>query len=509
MRKIAQATYVSQVTTGVPVIVDTPIIGFQKKDLIGLDLPHNDALVICIQIKQVVIERVHVDEGCAANILQLSVIQQMGLEPKISKLARSLIGFNEATSVTVETIDLDVQSPPVVYSQTLMGRPWISKIVAIISAQQQKIRYPILGGGIGQINSDQSMARRCTAQGLKKSKQLQFTPVMQAANKAGSAPNRQLDKQEQIGSRQNPNKKDRDEGIHPEGSLEEGWKPEEDVELVPLNPDQPDKKAHIGSRLSPDEKVEVDHLPQEQQRHKRRNFAPERVVIIEVKIDKLLAARFIEEVSYSEWLANVVLVAKQENGKWRVCVDYTDVNEACPKDNFPLPRIDQLMDSTSGNQLLNFMDVYFNYNQIMMYDDDKAKTSFIIERGFYCYKVMPFGLKNAGATYQRLVNKIFKEQIGRTMEVYVDDMLVKAPKHGGHLKNLTKLVPGEDLFVYLAMSNSAVSLALIREELRTQHPIFYTSKALLDADTHYPKLEKLILALVVSARKLRPYYQAH
>ncbi|KAI5317143.1 hypothetical protein L3X38_036850 [Prunus dulcis] len=129
---------------------------------------------------------------------------------------------------------------------------------------------------------------------------------------------------------------------------------------------------------------------------KRRNFAPERVANIEAEIDKLLAARFIEE------------------------------------------RIDQLVDSTSGNQLLSFMDAYSGYNQIMMYDDDKAKTSFIIERGTYYYKVMPFGLKNAGATYQRLVNKIFKEQISRTMEVYVDDMLVKAPKRGDHLKNLTE-----------------------------------------------------------------------
>ncbi|KAI5328684.1 hypothetical protein L3X38_028081 [Prunus dulcis] len=84
-----------------------------------------------------------------------------------------------------------------------------------------------------------------------------------------------------------------------------------------------------------------------------------------------------------------------------MCVDYTDLNKACPKDNFPLPRIDQLVDSTSGNQLLSFMDAYFSDNQIMM-----------------------------------LVNKIFKEQIGKTMEVYVDDMLVKAPKCGDHLKNL-------------------------------------------------------------------------
>ncbi|KAI5352419.1 hypothetical protein L3X38_005310 [Prunus dulcis] len=105
-----------------------------------------------------------------------------------------------------------------------------------------------------------------------------------------------------------------------------------------------------------------------------------------------------------------------------------------PKDNFSLPRIDQLVDSTSGNQLLSFMDTYSGYNQILMHEDDKTKISFIIERGTYCYKVMPFRLKNARATYQRLVNKIFTEQIGKTMEVYLDDMLVKAPKRADHIK---------------------------------------------------------------------------
>ncbi|CAL8122675.1 unnamed protein product [Prunus armeniaca] len=293
------------------------------------------------------------------------------------------------------------------------------------------------------------MGRRCTAQWLKKSKQLQFTPIMQAANEVGSPSSRQAsmngkrddvelvppdpgqpNREAQIGSCNNPNKKDQDERIRPEGSLEEDWKPEEDVELVPLDPDQLDKKARIGLRLSPDEKVELTTFLQNNKYmfawspsdmlgidpniichrlhvnhasnpvvQKRRNFAPERVAIIEAEIDKLLAPGFIEKVSYSEWLANVVLVAKQEKGKWRVCVDYTDLNKAYPKDNFPLPRIDQLVDSTSDNQLLSFMDAYSGYNQIMMYDDNKTKTFFIIERGTDCYKVMPFGLKNAGATY--------------------------------------------------------------------------------------------------------------
>ena len=99
---------------------------------------------------------------------------------------------------------------------------------------------------------------------------------------------------------------------------------------------------------------------------------------------------------------------KKSNEKWRMCVDFTDLNKACPKDSFPLPRIDALVDSTSGNELLSFMDAFSGYNQILMHLKDQEKTSFITDRGLYCYKVMPFGLNNAGATYQRLVNKMFQ-----------------------------------------------------------------------------------------------------
>ena len=109
---------------------------------------------------------------------------------------------------------------------------------------------------------------------------------------------------------------------------------------------------------------------------------------------------------------------KKANGKWRMGVDFTDLNKTCPKDSFPLPRIDQLVDSTAGHKLLTFMDAFSGYSQIKMGDEDQEKTAFITSQGLYCYKVMPFGLKNAGATYQRLVNKIFNKQIGRNIEVY-------------------------------------------------------------------------------------------
>ena len=104
-----------------------------------------------------------------------------------------------------------------------------------------------------------------------------------------------------------------------------------------------------------------------------------------------------------------------------MCVDFTDLNKACPKGSYPLPRIDQLVDSTAGHKLLSFMDTFSRYNQIRMDETDQEKTSFVTSQGLFCYKVMPFGLKNVGATYQRLVNHMFRPQIGRNVEVYVDE----------------------------------------------------------------------------------------
>ena len=158
---------------------------------------------------------------------------------------------------------------------------------------------------------------------------------------------------------------------------------------------------------------------------RRQVFAPEQNQAITNEVNKLLSTGFIREVYYPDWFANVVLV-KKANGKWIMCVDFRDLNKACPKDNFTLPRIDQLVDSTAGHKLLTFMDTFSGYNQIKMAEEDWEKTAFVTSQGLYCYKVMPFGLKNAGATYQRLVNKMFSKQIGRNMEVYVDDMLVKS-----------------------------------------------------------------------------------
>ena len=159
-------------------------------------------------------------------------------------------------------------------------------------------------------------------------------------------------------------------------------------------------------------------------RQKARRQAPERQEFIRSEVDRLLAARFIWEVLHPEWLANPVVVPKA-NGKLRMCVDYSDLNKACPKDPFPLPRIDQIVDSTAGCDLLCFLDAYSGYHQICMSREDEEKTSFTTPAGSFCYTCMPFGLKNAGPTYQRAMRVALHDQLGRNVEAYIDDLVVK------------------------------------------------------------------------------------
>jgi hypothetical protein len=156
---------------------------------------------------------------------------------------------------------------------------------------------------------------------------------------------------------------------------------------------------------------------------------------MEIEIKKLLAAGFISELQYATWLSNVVMV-KKANQKWRKCTDFRDLNKHCPKDPYPLPNIDSLVDNASGFEFLSFMDAYSGYNQILMHKDDREKTAFVSDFGIFCYNVMPFGLKNAGATYQRLMDRIFQDQKGKIVEVYVDDLLVKTPRGGNHVTDL-------------------------------------------------------------------------
>jgi hypothetical protein len=126
-------------------------------------------------------------------------------------------------------------------------------------------------------------------------------------------------------------------------------------------------------------------------------------------------------------VANTVMV-KKGNGKWRMCIYFTDLNKACPKDEFPLPRIDSLVDAATTSKLMILLDCYSGYHQIWMNKDDEPKTSFITPSGTYCYLHMPKGLKNARGSFSRMTVKVFHSQIGKNVLTYVDDINVKRTK---------------------------------------------------------------------------------
>ncbi|KAM1686284.1 hypothetical protein ACFX2K_034399 [Malus domestica] len=142
-------------------------------------------------------------------------------------------------------------------------------------------------------------------------------------------------------------------------------------------------------------------------RQKRRSYDAEWYEAMKAEVEKLKGIGFVREVNYRTWVENVVFVKKNPTKKslllqkvlWRMCVDYTDLNKGCPYDSFPLPLIDRLIDSTAGCELLSFIDAYSRYNQILMNPPDQEHIAFTNDRGLYCYKVMPFGLKNVGGTY--------------------------------------------------------------------------------------------------------------
>ena len=190
--------------------------------------------------------------------------------------------------------------------------------------------------------------------------------------------------------------------------------PWEELKPVPLD-DNPERLAYIGSKLANDLRSLLTQFMRQNKdvfawkqadmggidpaiithklnvspsfkpvKQKRRSFAPERQKAINKEVVKLLQAGAIREVEYSEWLANVVLV-KKANGRWRLCIDFIDVNRACPKDSFPLPRIDLIVDATAGRELFSFMDAFSGYKQISMDPDDQENTSFVTGQGTYCY----------------------------------------------------------------------------------------------------------------------------
>ena len=415
-------------------------MSFNEVDARGVKQPHNDLLVIMLNIERFNIKRILVDNGSSADIIYLPAFQQLKLDPKrLRPFESPFVSFSGdrvyprgiVTLIVIvgtqsrqltRQLDFLVVDCPSSYN-VIIGRPTLNIWKAATSSYCLKVKFPT-DNGVGEVRGDQILARECYQAVLTTKKNHIWMIEEERENKVETLKTVALiedrvTKTTRIRTTLSPEIRTRLIKFLKENLDVFAWS-HEDMPGISLK--------IIQHKLN----VNPERKPVQQ---RRRAFAPEQDQAVTEEVTKLLATGFIREVYYPDWLANVVLV-KKANGKWRMCVDFTDLNKACLKDSFPLPRIDQLVDSIAGQKLLTFMDAFSRYNQIKMAEEDQEKTVFITSQGLYCYKVMPFRLKNAGVTYQRLVNKMFNKQIGRNMEVYVDDMLVKSKEELVHLDDL-------------------------------------------------------------------------
>nr|XP_023929875.1 uncharacterized protein LOC112041189 [Quercus suber] len=407
------------------------VMGFSNEDMIGTIQPHDDALVVTLRIGGYDVKRVMVDQGSAVEVMYPDLYKGLGLKPQdLTPYDSPLLSFEGRPVVPKGRIRLPVQSGTEVveldfivvdaYSPytALVGRPWIHALGAVPSTLHQKVKYPS-EGQIREIRGDQSVARQCLqlqSRGLPCEGPDEGTRCEDLTKVViGDDPDRFF----QVGSQLPLREK------------------EELIEFLKRNLDVFAWNPYEAPGVDPEficHHLKVNPLITPKKQPIRRP-SKEHADAVRDEVAKLKVAGAIKEVFYPEWLANTVVV-KKKNGKWRVCVDFTDLNRACPKDPFPMPKIDQLVDATVGHPRMSFLDAFQGYHQIPLAPDDQKKTAFVTPIGNYHYKVMPFGLKNAGATYQRMMTRMFEPQLGKNIEVYIDDMVVKSKVIAEHVKDL-------------------------------------------------------------------------
>ncbi|KAI3797126.1 hypothetical protein L1987_32378 [Smallanthus sonchifolius] len=379
------------------------------------------------------VRRVYVDTGSASEIMYERCFMQLDEEVRKGLVTQvhQLTGFSGEVVQPLGKIQLQVtmgnetgsRTVPmtflIVCSQSshnvILGRPGLCALGAVISTVHGAIKFPTPTGVV-------------TLYSTKECKSVKVTTAV--VPKVTS-------KQEEV--------------------AQEEWA---------LNPEFPEQKITVGSQLEEKTKKMLKQfllsnldvfawqpsdmvgVPRDTAEHrlntyksrepvaqKRRHLGPERNQAVLAEVEKLLYAGIVREVKYQTWVANPVMV-KKGDGTWRMCIDFKDLNAACPKDCYPLTEIDSKVDALAGFPLKCFLDAYKGYWQVQMAKEDEDKTAFYTSAGIFCFTKMPFGLKNAGATYQRLMDAAFNEQIGRNLEVYVDDLVVKSKNEEGLLRDI-------------------------------------------------------------------------
>ncbi|XP_064950571.1 uncharacterized protein LOC135611986 [Musa acuminata AAA Group] len=341
---------------------------------------HDDALVVSVRIANARVKRVIVDTGSSADVLYFEVFKRLGItKGDLTPLASSLTGFmgdfvsplettllpitigEEPRTETIMTTFIVVDLPSAY--NVILDRPTLNKLKAVISTYHHALKF-LTSSRVGVVRSDPKESRQCYLTAVTMPKRPRpIQPPLDPRNDFKTPRHSESTEQlvEVLLRRGRPDKVVKVGMTLPEADqiqlvnfLKENadvfvWYPED---MLGVNPQVMQHHLNICHEAHP-----IKQRP--------RKFAPDRQKAIDDEVDRLMGARFISEVRYPRWLSNIVLV-KKPNGSWRMCVDYTDFNRACPKDCYPLPRIDHLVDATVGHELLTFMDAFLGYNQIQM-----------------------------------------------------------------------------------------------------------------------------------------------
>ncbi|XP_027166716.1 uncharacterized protein LOC113766760 [Coffea eugenioides] len=371
---------------------------YGPEDAVPLASNNHEAIVIEVVTCNYKAKKVYIDNGSAIDVLYYKTFKELQLEDKqLIPVQTPLIGFagpsvrpegmitpmvKVGVSPKCRTVPVNfvVVKEPSLYNM-ILGRPTLNALRAVCSTLHLSMKFPMLAG-VAEMLGDPEVTQACYNATLKgKEKLVAQTTCLEPWEPVG--------KVERL---------EKDEGL---------------IEL-PVSRGQPDRAVKTGSCLSEltrralesllEEYAEIFEwsaddmpgIPTELAVHKlhmdpnirhvkqkKWNFAPERNEVVRDEVEKLLEAKIVKEVFYSTWLANPVLVKKDDKA-WRICVDFADLNKACPKDSYPLPRIDLLVDSTTGYEIFCFLDAFKGYYQIAMDEEDQEKTSFVTEYGTYC-----------------------------------------------------------------------------------------------------------------------------
>jgi hypothetical protein len=422
-------------------------ITFFEQDVNLISYPHSDAMVIEANIQGRTIGKILVDTGSSADIIFSSTFDRMNIDRNLLQPAEIpligfggkrvnalgkiplLISFGDLTNPRTENITFDVVEMNYPYL-TIFGRGFLNKFKTVVHPLYLCMKIPATKGII-TVHGNQQLSRDIE-RGVAPSQRNVHHIEADTQPPPFKEPKRDKEKaniEEDCQTKKvHLDKHMLDKMVTISATLGEA----EEKELLEFLCKNKDVFAWSASDLHGVSRDIIEHRLDidpsiKPKKQKLRKMSDDKVAAVKAEVQRLLDANVIREVKYPTWLANTVLV-KKKNGKWRMCIDFIDLNKACLKDDFCLPRIDRVVEDAANSQLMSLLDSFSRYHQIWMRKEDKEKTSFITPFGTYYFTRMPEGLKNTGHSFSRMSSEVLGPQLRRNALAYVDDIIVTSTK---------------------------------------------------------------------------------